>query len=46
MTQLPASARALPFFLDSEPGQRFCLYHPPLGACRGGVLYCIRSPKR
>jgi exosortase A-associated hydrolase 2 len=39
MTQLPAAARALPFFLDSEPGQRFCLYHPPLGACRGAVLY-------
>jgi exosortase A-associated hydrolase 2 len=39
MTQMPASARALPFFLDSTPGQRFCLYHPPAGACRGAVLY-------
>ncbi|TFW30667.1 hydrolase 2, exosortase A system-associated [Massilia horti] len=39
MTQLPASPRALPFFLDSAPGQRFCLYHPPAGECRGAVLY-------
>lgn len=39
MTQLPASRRALPFFLDSAPGQRFCLYYPPAGACHGAVLY-------
>jgi len=39
MTQMPASTRALPFFLDNAPGQRFCLYHPPAGACRGAVLY-------
>lgn len=39
MTHNPASARALPFFLDSPPGQRFCMFHPPVGACRGAVLY-------
>jgi exosortase A-associated hydrolase 2 len=39
MTNMPASRRALPFFLDSAPGQRFCLYYPPAGACRGAVLY-------
>ena len=26
-------------FLDSAPGQRFCLYHPPRGACRGALVY-------
>jgi exosortase A-associated hydrolase 2 len=30
---------AEPFFVDSSPGQRFCLYHPPAGACRGAILY-------
>ncbi|SFB74646.1 hydrolase 2, exosortase A system-associated [Massilia yuzhufengensis] len=30
---------AEPFFLDAEPGQRFCLFHPPAGACRGALLY-------
>jgi exosortase A-associated hydrolase 2 len=39
MTHMPASTRALPFFVDGAPGQRFCLYHPPAGACRGAVLY-------
>ncbi len=39
MTNNPASARALPFFLDSLPGQRFCVYHPPAGTCRGAILY-------
>lgn len=39
MTQMPASRRAAPFFLESAPGQRFCLYHPPAGACLGAVLY-------
>jgi exosortase A-associated hydrolase 2 len=39
MTHMPASVRAQPFFLDSAPGQRFCLYHTPAGACRGAVLY-------
>lgn len=39
MTQMPASKRALPFFLDGAPGQRFCQYYPPAGACQGAVLY-------
>jgi exosortase A-associated hydrolase 2 len=30
---------AEPFFVDAAPGQRFCLYHPPAGACRGALLY-------
>jgi exosortase A-associated hydrolase 2 len=30
---------AEPFFMDGVPGQRFCLFHPPAGACRGAVLY-------
>ena len=28
-----------PFFLPSEEGQRFCLFHAPLGAVRGAVIY-------
>jgi exosortase A-associated hydrolase 2 len=33
-------ASADPFFLESSPGQRFCLFHPPApGPCRGAVLY-------
>jgi exosortase A-associated hydrolase 2 len=27
------------FFLGSGAGQRFCLFHPPVGPCRGAVLY-------
>ena len=30
---------AEPFFLDAAPGQRFCLFHPPQGACHGALLY-------
>ena len=30
---------AEPFFLDAAPGQRFCLYHPPVGEARGALLY-------
>jgi exosortase A-associated hydrolase 2 len=32
---------ALPFFLKTEPGQRFCLYHPPAPdkECRGAFIY-------
>jgi exosortase A-associated hydrolase 2 len=30
---------AEPFFVDAAPGQRFCLYYPPAGACRGAILY-------
>ncbi len=28
-----------PFYIESNPGNRFCLYHPPSGACRGCVLF-------
>lgn len=35
---LPA---ARPFFLDAEPGARFCLYHLPMPGveCRGALIY-------
>lgn len=33
--QAPADA----FFLGSGNEQRFCLFHPPLGPCRGAILY-------
>jgi exosortase A-associated hydrolase 2 len=39
MAQVPSAPPAEPFFLKTEPGQRFCLFHPPAGACRGAVLY-------
>lgn len=39
MSAVPAHQRAEPFFLKAETGQRFCLFHPPLGECRGAVLY-------
>ena len=39
MTTSPAAAPAEPFFLESAPGRRFCLFHPPAGPCRGAVLY-------
>lgn len=36
----PADASAAePFFLPGAKGMRFCLFHPPAGACRGAVLY-------
>ena len=38
MSAVP-SQPAEPFFLESAPGRRFCLFHPPLGVCRGAVLY-------
>jgi exosortase A-associated hydrolase 2 len=38
MSSLP-NQPSEPFFLDSAPGHRFCLFHPPLGTCRGAVLY-------
>lgn len=31
--------RAEPFFLEAAAGQRFCLFHPPHGECRGALLY-------
>jgi len=39
MSPLPGEPRAEPFFLKGSDGQRFCLYHPPTGVCRGSVLY-------
>ena len=30
---------AEPFFLRAARGQRFCLFHPAAGSCRGAVLY-------
>lgn len=27
------------FFLASAPGERYCLYHAPAGACRGALVY-------
>ena len=33
------TASAEPFFLKSDIGQRFCLYHRPAGVCRGAILY-------
>lgn len=33
----PAPAEG--FFLDGGDGQRFCLFHPPSGPCRGAILY-------
>lgn len=39
MTTRAGRTGAEPFFLKSGAGQRFCLFHPPAGACRGAVLY-------
>jgi exosortase A-associated hydrolase 2 len=39
MTPARGCAPAEPFFLPVEGGQRFCLFHPAAGACRGAVLY-------
>jgi exosortase A-associated hydrolase 2 len=33
------AAPARPFFLDGANGARYCLYHAPVGACRGALLY-------
>jgi exosortase A-associated hydrolase 2 len=33
----PAPAQS--FFLDAPSGARYCLYHAPVGACRGALLY-------
>ena len=32
-------APAQPFFLDAAHGARYCLYHAPVGPCRGALLY-------
>jgi exosortase A-associated hydrolase 2 len=39
MTAPTGAPRAEPFFLKSAAGRRFCLFHPPVGACRGALLY-------
>jgi exosortase A-associated hydrolase 2 len=39
MREPAAAPPAEPFFLKAEQGQRFCLFHPPAGPCRGAVLY-------
>jgi len=36
---VPAHPHAEAFFLDTPGGQRFCLYHAPVGACRGALVY-------
>jgi exosortase A-associated hydrolase 2 len=39
MSEVAAAPGAEAFFLDVAGEQRFCLFHPPAGACRGAVLY-------
>jgi len=39
MTASQVAPHAEPFFLKIGHGQRFCLFHPPRGPCRGAVLY-------
>lgn len=39
MKAVSTRSRAEPFFLAAGQGQRFCVFHPPVGACRGAVLY-------
>jgi len=39
MTPAGAEVDSEPFFLGSDAGQRFCLFHRPAGPCRGAVLY-------
>jgi exosortase A-associated hydrolase 2 len=36
---LPGHAPAEPFFLEAEAGSRFCLFHRPVGECRGALVY-------
>ena len=35
----PAHAHADAFFLDTLGGARFCMYHAPIGPCRGALVY-------
>ncbi|MDN4056984.1 hydrolase 2, exosortase A system-associated [Massilia sp. YIM B02769] len=35
----PGHAPADAFFLDTADGPRFCLYHAPVGECRGALVY-------
>jgi exosortase A-associated hydrolase 1/exosortase A-associated hydrolase 2 len=39
MAPAVADKRAEPFFLETADGPRFCLFHPPAGACRGALVY-------
>ena len=39
MSPGPAARHAEALFIDAAPGQRFGLFHPPAGACRGAILY-------
>jgi exosortase A-associated hydrolase 2 len=39
MQPAPSHPPAQAFFLDCQPGRRFCLYHPPQGQARGAVLH-------
>lgn len=39
MTVSGGAPAAEPFFLPTASGTRFCLFHAPVGACRGAVLY-------
>jgi exosortase A-associated hydrolase 2 len=36
---LPGHAPAEPFFLEAGTGSRFCLFHRPVGECRGALVY-------
>ncbi|SHH41813.1 hydrolase 2, exosortase A system-associated [Massilia sp. CF038] len=36
---MPDHAPAHAFFLAVPPGERYCLYHAPVGACRGALVY-------
>jgi len=36
---IPGHASAAPFFLDTPDGPRFCIFHAPLGTCRGALVY-------
>ena len=35
----PGHPSAEAFFLDTPDGARFCMYHAPLGVCRGALVY-------
>jgi exosortase A-associated hydrolase 2 len=39
MKEVRTGPPAEPFFLAADQGQRFCVFHPPVGPCRGAVLY-------
>jgi exosortase A-associated hydrolase 2 len=39
VTQAQVDPPAVPFFLGHGHGQRFCLFHQPVGTCRGAILY-------